>query len=107
MGFLKTLLPWAPFSGQLPSPSMVRGIVPSQAVWKSYFLGPMFFPSRGILLVRWSVWEGGPGKKTAAAHPMGLGAVALTDLRRCPQGRGGASLCPLDRSGLKGRGLLL
>ena len=46
-------------------------------------------------------------KKAVSAHPMGLGAVALTYLRRCPQGREGASLCPLDRSGLEGRGLLL
>lgn len=42
---------WAPFPGQLPPPSMVRGTMPSQAVWKSYFLGPMFLRGRGILLI--------------------------------------------------------
>lgn len=82
---------------------LARGLVPSQARWESCSLGPMFLHGRGMLLVRWSVWEGGPGEDSLGS-PMGLGAVALTDLRRCPQGRGGVSLCPLDRSGLEGRG---
>lgn len=33
--------------------------------------------------------------------------MVLTDLRRCPQGRVGASPDPLDKSDLQGRGALL
>lgn len=56
--------------------------------------------------MRWPMWTEDLEEDSSGLTPMGLGALALTDLRRYPQGKAGAPLCPLDRSGLEGRGPL-
>ena len=63
----------------------------------------MSFCGGGMLPVRWSMWTEDQEEDSSGLTPMGF---SLTDLRRYPQGKAGALLCPLDRSGLEGRGPL-